>query len=258
MSHIFATGLNGYLLSEYIASQPSGHLNIAPITEHTLIPPQSTVLLAGWPTRLHYDSPDHISFLNDSFKPLLRQISKSHGTRIILFGTCLEYGKSHFHCHEYSAITPTSNLGIAKAIASDYAHKLQIPTMHLRIFYPYNYDSPRRGSILWHLSEHLKTNPDKPFKCSHGLQLRDFFHTSLLNHLLSKIILSPWTSLHSIVNVCSGRPRTVRDLLYRYLSFHNLQASFAFGSYPLPSYEPLNFYGSASRLSSLVGVSSLF
>mgnify|MGYP006274338523 CR=1 FL=1 len=262
MTELFATGYNGYLIKQFCSDlgslQVQDRYNIKPLTDPFQLTPNSTVLLAGWPTHIHYESHEHIDFFHNVLKPQLTQFSQANACRIIFFGTCLEYGKKYYHCHESAPIHPTCGLGIAKALVSDYARSIGIPWYHLRIFYPYNFDKPRVGSILWHLSQHLRQNPESPFKCSAGLQIRDFFHISVLNKILMKLVCSDWDSNFNILNICSGCPRTVRDLMYRYLLYHQMTTTFAFGTYPIPSYEPADFYGSADRLSLFIEPAQLF
>ena len=262
MTILLATGSSGYLLSrlrsDYAQLTSDIDLSIQTLTAETPIPEQSTVLLAGWPTRLNYDSTDHLDFLDSCFFPLMRRISESPGSRVITFGTCLEYGISNLHCHEDFPVTPTCNLGIAKARIPDLADSLNLQYCHLRIFYPYNFDHPRDRTLLHYLSQHIASATSEPFPCSLGFQLRDFFHTSVLTRAIASLKDQSWDSIPQIVNICSGIPRNVRDIMTRYVRYHNESVSFNYGEVPMPTYEPLNFYGSAARLARLVNPSYIF
>ena len=176
-------------------------------------------ILAGWPTNFPYDSHHHLDFLNEIVFPYLDQLASLDSVRVLSFGTCLEYnGTSSSYCLESDSVSPTCNLGLAKSMLTDKLSSLNLDFTHLRIFYPYNFDLPRENSILWHLSRHLELTPDKPFPCSLGLQYRDYFHVSLLSRVIALYLSSP-SMAPPILNVCSGNPLMIRQLLHSYLTF---------------------------------------
>jgi len=51
-----------------------------------------------------------------------------------------------------------------------------------------------------------------------------------------------------VVNVCSGRPISVRALVEGWLETHGSSMKLALGHFPYPSYEPMAFWGSNAKL----------
>ena len=256
---IFATGFNGFLLNGFRLSNYSDSFTIYPFSYDRDPVPNSTYILAGWPTHLPYDSIGHIEFALEVFVPFLHKLRSLENIRVLSFGTCLEYNNtSSYLCSESDIVAPTCNLGASKVIVSDFLSSLTINSTHLRIFYPYSFSSPRTNSILWHLSRHLVTAPDLPFPCSHGLQYRDFFDVSLLYQLLSCYLRNDVTPFPSILNVCSGQPTLLRHLMRMYCQYLGVYCDFDYGFYPLPTYEPLHFYGSSDLLQSFINSTPAF
>ena len=109
-----------------------------------------------------------------------------------------------------------------------------------RLFYMYG-PGQARGS-LFPLLAAAAARGDEIFPMSGGEQLRDYLPVATVADLLVRTALLPEAA--GILNVCSGRPVSVRALVERWMEL---------GRYPYPDYEPLAFWGDATRLAELVG-----
>ena len=56
-----------------------------------------------------------------------------------------------------------------------------------------------------------------------------------------------------VINVCSGKPISVRQQVENWLSENNWQIELNLGFYPYPDYEPMEFWGDRNHLDGLLG-----
>ena len=58
---------------------------------------------------------------------------------------------------------------------------------------------------------------------------------------------------NGVVNVCSGQPISVRELVEAVVARHGSSIRLNLGRYPYPEYEPMAFWGDRSKLTRLLG-----
>ena len=81
---------------------------------------------------------------------------------------------------------------------------------------------------------------------SEGEQLRDFLPIEKVSqHLINLAILNKNIG---IVNVCSGKPISVRSLVEYWLKENSWSIELGLGYYPYPDYEPMEFWGDANKI----------
>ena len=56
----------------------------------------------------------------------------------------------------------------------------------------------------------------------------------------------------AIVNCCSGEPISIRKLVGNYLAEKNKSIELNLGYYPYPDYEPMSFWGDATKLKTIL------
>ncbi len=160
------------------------------------------------------ESPANLDWLNAS-ADLFERFARSGGRRITGIGSCLEYDWANGWCHEDRASpSPTTLYGRAKAELSrslaEIADKTGISTTWARIFYAFGPgEAPQRLIPLVVRSLLQKQSID----CSHGRQFRDFLYVEDMADALAALIDSP---VSGSVNIASGRPIQLRDLLGRF------------------------------------------
>jgi len=91
---------------------------------------------------------------------------------------------------------------------------------------------------------------DKFFDMSKGEQLRDFLHVTEVVNSLVCLALHP--SSHGVINVCSGQPISVRRLAEQWIETFEWNLRLNLGKHPYADYEPMAFWGDASRLQGLL------
>ena len=113
----------------------------------------------------------------------------------------------------------------------------------VRLFYTYG-KGQSGNSILSQLQKALE-NGDDVFNMSGGEQLRDYLH---VEKVAEKLVDVSFDDRHSgIINCCSGKPISIRNLVENYLRENNKHIKLNLGYYPYPDYEPMAFWGDNSK-----------
>ena len=85
---------------------------------------------------------------------------------------------------------------------------------------------------------------------SGGEQLRDYLPVSEVADTL--VQLATQQRGQGIVNVCSGRPMSVKRLVESTINSEGLSIQPRFGVYAYPDYEPMAFWGSRAKLDAVL------
>lgn len=206
------------------------------------------MIVLSWCKLNDYNSKLHIKFSKNliNFTKLL--LNYSNISSINVLGSCLEYGIVSGKIHENSSCLPVTNYGKSKL---DYLNELKklkskfkFKLIWMRVFYIYG-DVRDRG--IW--SQFLRAkNDNKIFKMSEGNQRFDFIHINKLINFLNKIVTSN-RSL-GIVNLCSGRPKKLINLVKSWSQKYNVKLQIGF--YPYTKYESMSYWGSNDKLSRIL------
>lgn len=196
------------------------------------------------PVHYEVEAPRHYAFLKAMVRGGLR--------RVAVAGTCLEYGMASGPLAESLPALPVTPYGLGKDMLRRMLESLAAITpfslLWCRLFYMYG-PGQARGS-LFPLLAAAAARGDEVFPMSGGEQLRDYLPVETVAGLLARAALSP--GAEGIVNVCSGRPVSVRALVEGWMAEHGWRLRLELGRYPYPGYEPMAFWGDASRLASLL------
>lgn len=163
-------------------------------------------------------------------------------------GTCFEYGMRSGALSEDMVPDPGNPYGFAKHALHRQLRFLQAHTPFelnwCRLFYMYG-DGQPAGSLYSQFTAAVR-NGDRTFPMSGGEQLRDFLPVSDVARLLVGIALH--AAGRGILNICSGRPVSVRSLVEHWRGDFGSDIELELGRYPYPDYEPLAFWGSDRAL----------
>lgn len=193
--------------------------------------------LPNYKSNLHLDEelPSQYSFLYSLIKQGLKKIFNT--------GTCFEYGMQSGGLSVDAKTNPENPYGSAKDKLHRDIRKLhqdyQFKFIWARLFYIYG-----NGQAESSLYSSLKTavnSGQKVFKMSGGEQLRDFLPVEEV----AKNIVDLSLNNHSkdLINICSGNPISVRNLVNEWVVKNNWDIELLFGEYPYPDYEPHKFWG---------------
>lgn len=167
---------------------------------------------------------------------------------LVVTGTCFEYGMQSGPLREEMEARPANPYGFAKDILRrqlEYLKSDQPFTLTwARLFYVYG-DGQAENSLLPQLKGAVERG-DKVFNMSGGEQLRDYLPITEVAKCL--VSLAMGNRDNGIVNVCSGRPMSVRKLVEGWIEENGWSIELNLGYYPYPDYEPMAFWGERHKL----------
>jgi dTDP-6-deoxy-L-talose 4-dehydrogenase (NAD+) len=148
-------------------------------------------------------------------KCFLDEVLKSKVKKIIISGSCFEYGKINGELSTSVNPEPNTNYGIAKNrlriwLEERLFQNKNISIFWMRIFYVYGQGQHER-SLYTQLLNSISNN-DEYFNMSRGFQIRDFI--SIDNTI--EFFISALNSKNkgfNLINVCSENPVSVREFV---------------------------------------------
>lgn len=169
---------------------------------------------------------------------------------LLVSGTCFEYGMQSGPLSEEMPAEPGNPYGYAKD-----ALRKQLTFLRLaqpfsltwaRLFYLYG-EGQSKGSLYPLLKDAVQRG-DRVFNMSGGEQLRDYLPVA---EVARQLVCLAMAQRHiGIINVCSGNPVSVRSLVEQWIRENEWKIELNLGHYPYPDYEPLAFWGDATRIRS--------
>lgn len=172
--------------------------------------------------------------------------------QILVTGTCFEYGLQSGALDEEQITKPITPYGFAKDALRRQMEflKAKMPFLltWVRLFYLYG-DGQSESSLLPKLRNAIARG-DKTFEMSGGEQLRDYLPVTEAARLLVALFMKHQDI--GVVNVCSGKPASVRRLVENWIQENSWAIDLNFGHYPYPEHEPMAFWGDAFKLNTLL------
>lgn len=172
---------------------------------------------------------------------------------IVVSGTCFEYGLVAGQLSEADTPFPSTSYGFAK-------HSLLQQLQHLQKQLPFNltwarlfymFGEGQAGNSLLPQLEKAVQGGEGSFNMSGGEQLRDYMP---VNEVASQLVkLGQKQQDLGVVNVCSGKPVSVRNLIEGIIRSNGWDIKLNLGYYPYADYEPMAFWGDKTKLNSLTG-----
>lgn len=167
---------------------------------------------------------------------------------LLVTGTCFEYGMQSGPLSEDLVTLPGNPYGYAKDALRRQLEFLRVVTPFgltwARLFYMYGEGQPK--SALYPQLKDAVLHGERVFNMSGGEQLRDYLPVGEVARLIS--ILAWRHSDSGCVNVCSGKPISVRKLVEGWLEENGWDIGLKLGHYPYPDYEPMAFWGDRHRM----------
>lgn len=205
----------------------------------------------AWSNLPNYEDPIHIEKNLPEQLFFLRLVAECNIKKIIIAGSCLEYGLQNGLLNEENSLQPSTFYGLAKisvlSMANHLKNKFRFDFVWYRIFYVYG-ENQNQSSLYPSLINAIKSE-ESVFKMSHGNQMRDFIHIDdVIKYLL--IPLHDYT-ISGIYNISSGKGIRVKDFVEKIVHLHGSQIKINFGYYAIPNYEPNNFWGDNSKITKI-------
>jgi len=185
----------------------------------------------------------------------LKSLIERGQSSLLVAGTCFEYGMQSGGLVETLSVQPDNAYGYAKdALRRQLdllAHDLPFNLIWTRLFYTWGEGQSERS--LFPLLAAAMARGDAEFDMSGGEQLRDYLP---VGELADKLVSLAMTQRNAgIVNVCSGKPVSVRRLVEGWVSVAGSAIRLNLGRYPYPDYEPFAFWGVTDKLERLLAKS---
>ena len=253
---VTAVTRNGSALEK---NHPTGKITVVEIdiaesnsdTYRELGSPDVLIHLA-WGGLPNYGSDHH----TESELPLqykfLNDLVESGLPALFVSGTCFEYGMQSGPLSEDLPAAPANPYGRAKNTLREQLENLKdkhpFVLTWIRLFYLYG-EGQSESSLLPQLERAVELGDEK-FGMSGGEQLRDYLPVLEVASMIVNVALRREDI--GILNICSGTPITIRNLVEGWISENNWSIDLDFGRYPYSDHEPMAFWGDASKLSSLL------
>ena len=214
--------------------------------------PEGLIHLA-WDGLPNYGSSHHVESELPRHVELLRTLVGQGLPRIVVAGTCFEYGLREGQIKETDPVAPVTEYARAKTLLHKQLLRLDSDAdiVWARLFYPYG---PGQGPQSLYGQFHRACEAGAEFfPMSPGDQLRDYLPVEDMADYLARLAVLRLEG-RLVVNVCSGRPIAIRQLVDTWAKKCRSAITLQPGVYPYPVHEPRNAWGDNEWLRSLLGV----
>ncbi|NYE28079.1 dTDP-6-deoxy-L-talose 4-dehydrogenase (NAD+) [Rhodanobacter sp. K2T2] len=210
----------------------------------------------AWDGLPNYQSPAHMEIELPRQRRFLTSCLDSGLERLVVTGTCFEYGRLSGEIFEYMPANPCTQYGAAKdalhnhlkACKTNHAYQLS----WLRLFYLFGPGQSKAS--LYSLLMNAIHRGDTDFDMSGGEQIRDFLPIEEAARAIVDLAMYP--SEVGTVNVCSGKPTSVRKLVEEWIRASKSHINMKLGCIPYSDIEPMHFWGNCSKLNRILKNSS--
>lgn len=197
----------------------------------------------AWDGLPNYKSLSHFETELPRQYEFLSNLIKQGLPSLLVTGTCFEYGMQSGPLAADAQTKPINSYGFAKNALRqqlDFLKPLQpFNFTWARLFYMYG-EGQADGSLYSKLKQAVMRG-DKVFNMSNGEQLRDYLPVEEVAYQLVRSAIEQPNS--GSINICSGKPISVRKLVEGWLVENQWKIALNFGYYPYPDYEPMAFWG---------------
>ncbi len=223
-------------------------LETAPTNAFDLMGGPDVLLHLAWGGLPNYKSLHHFEQILPAQYRFLNSLVHSGLGSILVTGTCFEYGLQSGPLSESMETRPSNPYGFAKDTLRRQLEYLRathrFALTWARLFYLYG-EGQAENSLFQQIKRAVQRQ-DKVFNLSGGEQLRDYLPVSDVARYLVALALERLDI--GIINICSGKPISVRKLVEAWVAEHGWVIDLNFGHYPYPDFEPLAFWGTRDKL----------
>jgi nucleoside-diphosphate-sugar epimerase len=211
--------------------------------------PIDSIIHLAWVDVSRINEDSHMKHLRVQ-KSFIKECIKLNPNKILISGTCFEYGIIEGELFPYTKTQPVTEYGKAKDAFRLYLQEmwqdssLKIELKWLRIFYTYG-EGQHEKSLFSLLNNAVKMK-DKSFDMSNGHQIRDFISVNELAQRIVAYNQQESTPGFEISNLCSGTPISILDLVQHWCNDLGSKIILNRGVYSIPSHEPIAFWGNPS------------
>jgi nucleoside-diphosphate-sugar epimerase len=206
----------------------------------------------AWDGLPNYQSRAHVETELPAQLRFLKACLASGLKKLVVTGTCFEYGKASGEISENMQAHPCTQYGVAKNALREHLEDVKstypFHLAWLRLFYLYG--SGQSKNSLYSLLTAAIQRGDAEFDMSGGEQVRDFLPIQEAARIIVDVSLS--STDVGVVNVCSGIPITVRELVEKWITKGKSSIKMNLGRVPYSEIEPMSFWGSREKLNAVL------
>jgi nucleoside-diphosphate-sugar epimerase len=201
------------------------------------IKPELCIHLAWYAVPGKYlNARENLDSLNASLN-LASQLADLSCQRFVGMGTCFEYDFSYGYLSESSPTKPLTLYAATKVALCTVLEQLSQNTgmevAWARLFYQYGPFEDERRLVPAVISSLLR---DEVVKTTKGEQIRDFLHIADVASAIWSIVSS---NLSGVINIGSGQPITVRDIVSQIASILDKSDLIDWGALPYRPNDPM-------------------
>jgi len=209
--------------------------------------PDAVIHLA-WDGLPNYKSLHHFEVELPKHYRFLRLLVDGGLPALLVSGTCFEYGMQSGPLSADTLPLPSNPYGYAKdALRKQLTYLANQKHFKLtwgRLFYMYGEGQPPNS--LYPLLRAAVARGDRVFNMSGGEQLRDYLHVDEVSRKIIDFAVSKEGA--GVVNICSGKPISVRQLVEQWVVENSWKIDLNLGYHPYPDYEPMAFWGIENKV----------
>lgn len=213
--------------------------------------PDSLIHLA-WDGLPNYKSRHHFETELPRQYHFLKGLIEAGLPSLLVTGTCFEYGMQSGALAADLQTVPCNPYGYAKDSLRKQLGFLKLETEFKltwsRLFYMYG--EGQSSTSLYSKLQEAVSRGDVTFNMSGGEQLRDYLPVGEVARQIVQLALAQRDI--GAINVCSGKPVSVRSLVEKWKRDNGWKIELNFGYYPYPDYEPMAFWGERLELDAIL------
>ena len=202
----------------------------------------------AWGGLPNYKSLHHFEEELPAHYRFLKALVESGLKNLLVTGTCFEYGMQSGPLREDCDTRPNNPYGFAKdTLRRQLEYLQQVRSFNLtwaRLFYLYG-EGQAENSLLPQLKRAVERG-DRVFNMSGGEQLRDYL--PIADAAKDLVSLATTRRDNGVVNVCSGKPISVRKLVEGWIKENGWPIDLNLDQYSYSEYEPMAFWGDQNKL----------
>lgn len=196
------------------------------------------------------DLSKHVVFLNDMIDGGLPTLS--------VMGSMHEIGYWEGPITASTPCAPQSQYGISKNALRQslllYTQGKDVSFKWLRAYYIFGDDA--HGSSIFSKLTQAAADGKKQFPFTSGKNQYDFIHVTELARQIAAATLQ--TKFNGIINVCTGRPKTLAEQVEQYIQDHRFDIKLDYGAFPDRPYDSPGVWGDAEIITSILAQDEAF
>ena len=209
------------------------------------------VIHLAWKDGFNHNAPSHIEYLPKHFA-FLKTLIDAGVKNVAVMGSMHEIGFYEGEVKEDTPCNPLSLYGISKNALRQSLMVLNknndFNLYWLRGYYVFGNDE-NNHSIFTKLLE-KEAQGEKLFPFTTGENQYDFI--SIENLALEIALASVQNEVKGIINVCSGKPISLKEMVESFIKKNNLKIRLNYGVFPSRPYDSKIIYGNPDRIKQIV------